>query len=177
LDARTSRSGEHNTSRQFLDDIGLNDLEGDTDLYGHTLRHCGAGASSVMPTTPDRVDQLRNVIEIKSTPPYGSTSSRCGTRKRSESPSYPCHGGMIQFFVSMSGDIVRHNQRSVDAFLGLPFNIMSYAVLTYMIAQVCGLRPGDMKIDMGDTHIYSTHADIQIRRMPMKLPTLLQPTS
>jgi thymidylate synthase len=47
---------EHNTSRQFLDDIGLNDLEGDTDLYGHTLRHCGAGASSVMPTTPDRVD-------------------------------------------------------------------------------------------------------------------------
>jgi thymidylate synthase len=62
---------------------------------------------------------------------------------------------MIQFFVSMSGELscVMY-QRSVDAFLGLPFNIMSYAVLTYMIAQVCGLRPGDMKIDMGDTHLF-----------------------
>jgi thymidylate synthase len=136
----------NNTSRQFLDDIGLNDLEeGDTGpLYGHTLRHCGAGTSVRMPTTPDggSAEERYRDHQIR---PLRKTSRRhlVGTRKRSESPSYPCHGGMIQFFVSMSGELscVMY-QRSVDAFLGLPFNIMSYAVLTYMIAQVCGLRPG-----------------------------------
>jgi thymidylate synthase len=173
---------EHNTSRQFLDDIGLNDLEeGDTGpLYGHTLRHCGAKyIGKNTDYTGQGVDQLRNVIETIKSDPYGRRHviSLWNPETIGKSVLPPCHGGMIQFFVSMSGELscVMY-QRSVDAFLGLPFNIMSYAVLTYMIAQVCGLRPGDMKIDMGDTHIYSTHADavdIQIRRMPMKLPTLL----
>jgi thymidylate synthase len=97
-----------------------------------------------MPTTPDRVDQLRNVIETIKSDPYGRRHVISLWNPETIGKSVlPCHGGMIQFFVSMSGELscVMY-QRSVDAFLGLPFNIMSYAVLTYMIAQVCGLRPG-----------------------------------
>ena len=181
LGAKNVKIWEHNTSRKFLDDTGLQSLEeGDTGpLYGHTLRHCGAKyIDKDTDYTGQGVDQLKNVIESIKNDPYGRRHviSLWNPETIGQSVLPPCHGGIVQFFVSTSGELsCIMYQRSVDAFLGLPFNIMSYAVLTAMIAQVCDLRPGDMKIDMGDTHIYSTHAegvDIQIQRTPMKLPTL-----
>jgi thymidylate synthase len=66
-------------------------------------------------------------------------------------------------------------QRSVDVFLGLPFNIASYALLTHLIAHVCGLKVGELIISTGDTHIYSDHMEQvkeQLTRAPLKHPTL-----
>jgi thymidylate synthase len=87
----------------------------------------------------------------------------------------PCHV-MSQFYVSKNGELSCHMyQRSVDVFLGLPFNIASYALLTHMIAQVCDLKVGELVISTGDTHIYQNHIEQvkeQLTREPLALPTL-----
>ena len=86
----------------------------------------------------------------------------------------PCHT-MFQFYVAEGRLSCQLYQRSADIFLGVPFNIASYALLTLMIAQVCGLEPGDFVHTFGDAHLYSNHleqADLQLQREPMALPTL-----
>jgi thymidylate synthase len=87
----------------------------------------------------------------------------------------PCHV-MSQYYVSKNGELSCHMyQRSVDVFLGLPFNIASYALLTHMLAQVCDLKVGELIISTGDTHIYKDHIDQvneQLRREMYKQPTL-----
>jgi thymidylate synthase len=87
----------------------------------------------------------------------------------------PCHV-LAQFYVSKNGKLSCHMyQRSVDVFLGLPFNIASYALLTHMIAHVCGLGVGELVISTGDTHIYLDHQDQvreQLERKPMDPPEL-----
>ncbi|MCW5874952.1 MAG: thymidylate synthase [Anaerolineales bacterium] len=86
----------------------------------------------------------------------------------------PCHL-LFQFYVAAGKLSCQLYQRSADIFLGLPFNIASYSLLTLMMAQVCGLQPGDFVISLGDCHLYSNHfeqARLQLSRQPLPLPRM-----
>lgn len=87
----------------------------------------------------------------------------------------PCHI-LFQFFVANGKLSCQLYQRSADTFLGVPFNIASYSLLTMMVAQVCGLQPGDFVYTTGDTHIYLNHIEqvkLQLTREPRKLPRMV----
>jgi thymidylate synthase len=124
----------------------------------------------------DSIDQLSNLIEGIKKDPNGRRHilSAWNVAELDQMALPPCHV-MSQFYVSKGQLSCHMYQRSCDVFLGLPFNIASYALLTHMIAQVCDLKVGELIISTGDTHIYSNHVNQvkkQLSRLPLALPTL-----
>jgi thymidylate synthase len=166
LEAKGVNIWRGNTSREFLDNRGLTDYkEGDMGpMYGSLWRDF------------DGVDQLQNSFDtIKSNPTsrrnivtaYNPAKAHLGVL-------YPCHT-MFQFNVRDDKLDCLWVQRSVDTFLGLGFNITSYAVLTHMMAKAAGLKTGDLIFQGGDTHLYKNHieqAKEQLSREPHPFPTL-----
>ena len=122
------------------------------------------------------IDQLYNLIEGIKTDPNGRRHimTAWNVAELDQMALPPCHV-MCQFYVSKGKLSCHMYQRSVDVFLGLPFNIASYALLTHMIAQVCDLNVGELIISTGDTHIYTNHVEQvkeQLSRAEYPLPTL-----
>ncbi len=128
--------------------------------------------------TPDGrvIDQISQVLEqIKTTPNSRRmivNAWNVGEIDRMALP--PCHL-LFQFYVAEGRLSCQLYQRSADVFLGVPFNIASYALLTMMMAQVCDLQPGEFVHTLGDTHLYLNHltqTQLQLTRAPFPLPTM-----
>lgn len=122
------------------------------------------------------VDQISELIEqIKKSPDSRRLIvSAWNVGELSEMALMPCHN-MFQFYVADGKLSCQLYQRSADVFLGVPFNIASYALLTMMIAQVCDLKLGEFVHTFGDVHIYSNHIEqvkLQLSRTPFPLPTM-----
>jgi thymidylate synthase len=122
------------------------------------------------------VDQIGQVVEqIKTNPDSRRlivSAWNVGEIERMALP--PCHV-LFQFYVAEGRLSCQLYQRSADVFLGVPFNIASYALLTLMMAQVCGLQPGDFVHTFGDVHLYTNHVEqarTQLARQPFPLPQL-----
>ena len=126
--------------------------------------------------TPDggHVDQIAKVIESIRTNPDSRRHivSAWNVADVDAMALPPCHT-MFQFYVANGKLSCQLYQRSADVFLGVPFNIASYALLTMMVAQICDLEPGDFVHTLGDAHLYSNHieqARLQLTREPLPLP-------
>jgi len=122
------------------------------------------------------IDQISNVIDqIKKNPDSRRlivSAWNVGEIDKMKLP--PCHA-FFQFYVSNGKLSCQLYQRSADIFLGVPFNIASYALLTMMVAQVCNLKPGEFVHTLGDAHIYSNHFEqvsLQLSRTPKPLPAM-----
>ncbi|MGD9787513.1 MAG: thymidylate synthase [Sulfuricellaceae bacterium] len=164
------------TNIQYLKDNGVTiwdewaDENGDLGpVYGYQWRSWPAADGR-------HIDQISQVVEqIKCTPDSRRlivSAWNVGEIDNMALP--PCHA-FFQFYVADGKLSCQLYQRSADIFLGVPFNIASYALLTMMMAQVCGLKPGDFVHTLGDAHIYSNHMEqvaLQLSREPRPLPIM-----
>ncbi len=138
-------------------------------VYGHQWRSWPAADGRV-------VDQISNLVrQIRSNPDSRRlivSAWNVGDIEKMALP--PCHV-LFQFYVAAGRLSCQLYQRSADIFLGVPFNIASYSLLTMMIAQVCDLQPGEFVHTFGDAHLYSNHieqAHLQLSRKPRALPVM-----
>jgi thymidylate synthase len=145
-------------------------------VYGVQWRKWRAPLVRINKVVLQNCDQLLNLIDGLKKDPYGRrhiiTAWNPGELELMALP--PCHM-MSQFYVSNGRLSCSMYQRSADMFLGVPFNIASYALFTHMIAQACGLEVGELIITLGDAHIYTNHVDQvneQLARKPLPLPEL-----
>jgi thymidylate synthase len=156
-------------------------------IYGYQWRHWGDPWKPESPGTNGHelklssasrgVDQMARVAESIKKNPHSRrhivSAWNVGDLDKMALP--PCHT-MFQFYVHSDGRLsCQLYQRSADIFLGVPFNIASYALLTMMMAQVTGLKPGHFVHTFGDTHLYNNHveqAQLQLTREPRALPTM-----
>ncbi len=145
-------------------------------VYGHQWRNFGATQNADGSFSPDGFDQIKTLIhEIKHNPNSRRLIvSGWNPAEANQVALPPCHT-LFQFYVADGKLSCQLYQRSADVFLGVPFNIASYALLTMMIAQVCNLGLGDFVWTGGDCHLYSNHleqTDLQLSREPLPLPTM-----
>jgi len=164
------------TNIQYLKEHGVRiwdewaDANGDLGpVYGKQWRSWEAPNGVV-------IDQISELIkQIKKTPDSRRLIvSAWNVGDLSKMALMPCHN-MFQFYVADGKLSCQLYQRSADVFLGVPFNIASYALLTMMIAQVCDLEYGDFVHSFGDVHLYNNHmeqANLQLSRKPFPLPTM-----
>ena len=138
-------------------------------VYGHQWRHWPAKDGG-------EIDQITQLIEgLKKNP--DSRRHIVSAWNPTDIPDMklpPCHA-LFQFYVAGGKLSCQLYQRSADIFLGVPFNIASYALFTFMVAQVCGYEPGEFVWTGGDCHLYSNHMEqtaLQLSREPRPLPTL-----
>lgn len=145
-------------------------------VYGKQWRDCLGTKLVDGVLAGTRVDQIAQVIESIKTNPDSRRHilSAWNVAEIDEMALPPCHT-MFQFYVADGKLSCQLYQRSADVFLGVPYNIASYALLTMMIAQVCDLEVGDFVHTFGDAHIYSNHIEqvnLQLSREPLKLPIM-----
>lgn len=173
LEERGVNIWKSNTSREFLDSLGLPYKEGEMGpMYGYQWRHFGSPYPGL-----EGIDQLANTIEkIKEDPKSRRIMMTTFNPSQVESGVlYPCHSIVIQFFVEDGFlDMFCYN-RSSDLFLGLPFNIASSSLLLSLVARWTELRPRFLNLSLGDCHIYNQHMDAvlqQLCRIPYRFPVL-----
>ncbi len=164
------------TNVRYLNDNGVSiwnewaDANGDLGpVYGKQWRSWEGANGKVH-------DQLMDVIaQIKKNPDSRRLIvSAWNVGELGEMALMPCHV-LFQFYVANGRLSCQLYQRSADVFLGVPFNIASYALLTLMVAQVCGLKPGEFIHSFGDVHLYNNHIDqarLQLTRQPFPLPQM-----
>lgn len=146
-------------------------------IYGHQWRNFGATLQADGTYAQDGVDQIQELLH---TIRHNPTSRRMivtgwNPKECNQVTLPPCHT-LFQFYVSHNKLHCQLYQRSADIFLGLPFNIASYSLLTHLLAITCGLEPGEFIHTLGDAHLYLNHieqAHIQLAREPRPLPRLV----
>ena len=165
------------TNIQYLKDNRVSiwdewaDAEGNLGpVYGKQWRSWGKADGGT-------VDQIAQVVEQIRTNPNSRRLivSAWNVGELDEMALLPCHC-LFQFYVADGKLSCQLYQRSADTFLGVPFNIASYSLLTLMIAQVCGLKPGEFIHTLGDAHLYSNHMEqikLQLTREPRALPQMI----
>ena len=164
------------TNIKYLREHGVNIWNEWADANGELGPVYGAQWRSWQTSDSRAVDQISQVIDQISRNPDSRrlivSAWNVGEIPKMALP--PCHL-LFQFYVADGKLSCQMYQRSADIFLGLPFNIASYALLTMMVAQVCDLVPGEFVITLGDAHLYSNHfeqARLQLEREPLKLPQI-----
>jgi len=164
------------TNVRWLQDHGVSIWDEWADEYGDLGPVYGAQWRSWRAAGGRTIDQIRGVLEsIRADPDSRRmivSAWNVGEIDKMALP--PCHA-MFQFYVAGGRLSCQLYQRSADVFLGVPFNIASYALLTMMIAHVTGLRPGEFIHTFGDVHIYTNHMEQvreQLSRTPGRLPTM-----
>ena len=164
------------TNIAYLKDNGVTIWDEWADENGDLGPVYGAQWSSWPAPDGRKIDQIANVVEsIRSNPnSRRHIVSAWNPAEVDEMALPPCHC-LFQFYVADGRLSCQLYQRSADIFLGVPFNIASYALLTMMVAQVTGLKPGDFVHTLGDAHLYADHfeqARLQLTRTPKALPRM-----
>jgi thymidylate synthase len=165
-----------NTNTRYLNDNGVRIWDEWADKDGNLGPIYGYQWRSWPSANGQSIDQLENVItSIKESPDSRRLIvSAWNVSELDKMALPPCHI-LFQFYVAGGKLSCQLYQRSADIFIGVPFNIASYALLTLMVAQVTGLKPGDFIHTLGDAHIYFNHIDqvkLQLTREPYKLPEM-----
>lgn len=164
------------TNIQYLKEHGVSIWDEWADADGNLGPVYGQQWRSWTGADGQTYDQVRDVLQQIRTNPDSRRLiiSAWNVAELGKMALMPCHT-MFQFYVANGRLSCQLYQRSADVFLGVPFNIASYALLTMMMAQVCGLEPGDFIHTFGDVHLYSNHveqAKLQLGRTPFPLPQM-----